>query len=187
MNRDAGRLKRRKAKSGGQGFSLIELLIVVAIILIVAAIAIPNLLRAKIASNESSAVSSLRTINTAELTYFTTWGSGYAAGLPNLGGPPPCAVATAALSCLLDPLLSVAPFTKSAYVFTAVGTVPDPLGNPQGFEVTSTPTAYQVNGVRSFCTDQTGVLRFAINGGAVIPAPCNAVATVAGVSGPVGN
>jgi hypothetical protein len=96
-------------------------------------------------------------------------------------------VASAALACLIDPLLSVAPFTKSGYTFTAVGTLPDPLGNPQGFNVTATPTAYQVNGTRSFCGDHTGVIRFAINGGAVIPAPCNAVATVAGVSGPVGN
>src|SRR5438270_12285261 len=59
-----------------QGFSLIELLIVVAIILIIAAIAIPNLLRSKIAANESSAVASLRTITTAETTYASSWGSG---------------------------------------------------------------------------------------------------------------
>ncbi len=62
-----------------KGFSLIELLIVVAIILIIAAIAIPNLLRSKIAANESSAVGSLRTINTAELTYQSSWGTGFAA------------------------------------------------------------------------------------------------------------
>src|SRR5438094_8975810 len=67
-------------------FSLIELLIVVAIILIIAAIAIPNLLRARIAANEASAVSSLRTINTAEVTYSTTYPTvGYAATLAALG------------------------------------------------------------------------------------------------------
>jgi type IV pilus assembly protein PilA len=70
-----------------RGFSLIELLILVAIILILAAIAIPNFLRAKIAANESSAVASLRTITTAEATYASSWGSGYAAILDNLGGP----------------------------------------------------------------------------------------------------
>ncbi len=68
-----------------RGFSLIELLIVVAIILIIAAIAIPNLLRSKIAANESSAVSSLRTINTAEVTYSSSWGAGYAPAIDNLG------------------------------------------------------------------------------------------------------
>src|SRR5437660_6913035 len=92
-----------------KGFSLIELLIVVAIILIIAAIAIPNLLRSKIAANESSAVGSVRTIGTAEVTYSSSWGSGYAVALTNLGGASPCTVATAATACLIDPLLSVAP------------------------------------------------------------------------------
>ncbi len=69
-----------------KGFSLIELLIVVAIILIIAAIAIPNLLRARIAANESSAVSSIRTINTAEVTYQSAYPTvGYAANLVSLG------------------------------------------------------------------------------------------------------
>ena len=72
-----------------KGFSLIELLIVVGIILVIAAIAIPNLLRSKIAANEGSAVGSVRTINTAEVTYSMTWGVGYANTLDNLGGPPP--------------------------------------------------------------------------------------------------
>ncbi len=96
-----------------KGFSLIELLIVVAIILIIAAIAIPNLLRSKIAANESSAVGSVRTINTAEVTYQSSWGSGFAVGLTNLGGASPCVAATSAAACLIDPLLSVAPNTKS--------------------------------------------------------------------------
>src|SRR5260221_7298480 len=104
-----------------KGFSLIELLIVVAIILIIAAIAIPNLLRSKIAANESSAVGSVRTINTAEVTYQSSWGVGFAPTLVELGGAAPCVAASAGLACLIDPLLSVAPNTKSGYVFAAAG------------------------------------------------------------------
>jgi prepilin-type N-terminal cleavage/methylation domain-containing protein len=70
-----------------KGFSLIELLIVVAIILIIAAIAIPNLLRSKMAANESSAVGSMRTINTAEVSYVTAYpNQGYSVSLAALGG-----------------------------------------------------------------------------------------------------
>src|SRR5271156_6114872 len=96
-----------------KGFSLIELLIVVAIILIIAAIAIPNLLRARIAANESSAVGSVRTIVTANVTYSSTWGTGFATSLVPLGGAAPCAGATAAAACLIDPVLAAG--NKSGY------------------------------------------------------------------------
>jgi len=81
-----------------KGFSLIELLIVVAIILIIAAIAIPNLLRSKIAANESSAVGSVRTIGTAEVTYSSSWGVRFSPDLVSLGGASPCVNATAGAS-----------------------------------------------------------------------------------------
>ena len=174
-----------------KGFSLIELLIVVAIILIIAAIAIPNLLRSKIAANESSAVGSVRTINTAEVTYSSSWGSGYAAAITNLGGTSVActAGATQATACLIDELLSAAPNTKSGYTFAAVG------GNLVGgvlntFEVNATPATVQVTGVRAFCSDQSGVIRFVSPGAAAIgtaAGTCAAVATAAGVSGPIGN
>src|SRR6266849_2705027 len=173
-----------------KGFSLIELLIVVAIILIIAAIAIPNLLRSKIAANESSAVGSVRTIGTAEVTYSSTWGSGFSVDLPSLGGAPPCTTATAAAACLIDPLLSTgAPITKSGFTFNAAGTkLVGTIYN--GFEVNATPSTYQTTGVRSFCDDQTGVLKFDVIAGAAIGVgndTCAGVATAPGVSGPVGN
>ncbi len=141
-----------------RGFSLIELLIVVAIILIIAAIAIPNLLRAKIAANESSAVSSLRTITTAETTYASSWGAGYAAVLDNLGGPPPCLVATPGAACIIDSKLSVAPYAKSGYAFEAKGNTLAGSGD-SAFEANATPVAVDATGKRAFCSDQTGVLR----------------------------
>jgi type IV pilus assembly protein PilA len=171
-----------------KGFSLIELLIVVAIILIIAAIAIPNLLRSKIAANESSAVGSVRTINTAEVTYQSAWGIGFAATLTNLGGASPCVTATAGAACLIDPLLSVAPHTKSGYTFAAVG---GSLvgGSLNTFEVNATPATVQVTGVRSFCADQTGLIQFLGTGAAIGTGvgACAAVPNALPASGPIGN
>src|SRR6059036_799854 len=102
---EKGKVNMRENK----GFSLIELLIVVAIILIIAAIAIPNLLRARIAANESSAVSAVRSINTAEFTYNTAFPTtGYAPALANLGGPAIACIPAPATGCLIDSVLSSA-------------------------------------------------------------------------------
>ena len=109
-----------------KGFSLIELLIVVAIILIIAAIAIPNLLRSKMAANESSAVGSLRSINTAEVTYATAYPSvGYSNLLGDLGGTATsCATAAGATStnaCLIDNVLATATAATSTPGATTAG------------------------------------------------------------------
>jgi len=178
-------------KAGAEGFSLIELLIVVFIILIISAIAIPSLFRSKIAANESSAVSSVRQINTAEGTYASSWGSGYAAALPNLGGTAAACLAgaTAANACLLDDLISVPPFSKSGYTFAAGGT--NQVGGIfNGYEINATPNTLQTTGVRAFCADTSGVIKYVSPGAAPIglgAGSCAGVASVAGTSGPVGN
>jgi type IV pilus assembly protein PilA len=155
-----------KITSKQKGFSLIELLIVVAIILIIAAIAIPNLLRARMAANESSAVGSLRTIVTSEFNYQQTYGIGYAP-LTNLGSVAPCApatLATSAAACLVDSQLSGG--TKSGYNVTtpapaAVGTAAAPNNT---FTAVAVPTVIGQSGQRGFYTDQSGVIRFTTDG-----------------------
>jgi type IV pilus assembly protein PilA len=140
-----------------KGFSLIELLIVVAIILIIAAIAIPNLMRARIAANESAAASTVRTINTAEVSYITAYpASGYAATLAALGGAA-CAAPTAAAACLIDNSLATTGGTtgKSGYKFTAAG-----QGGPPatGYIATAVPIGVGSSGVNSFCAIEDGVV-----------------------------
>ena len=147
-------------KKNQKGFSLIELLIVVAIILIIAAIAIPNLLRSRMAANEASAVGSIRTINTAAVTYSTTYPD---AGYPlTLGVLQPAAAATSATSDLIDSVLALG--TKSGYQFsmTAIGS-----GTPlTGYTVGGDPVAPQTSGTRGFFSDQSGVIRYASASGA---------------------
>jgi prepilin-type N-terminal cleavage/methylation domain-containing protein len=136
-----------------KGFSLIELLIVVAIILIIAAIAIPNLLRSRIAANEASAVGSLRTLNTASVTYSTACG-GFAPTLLALG-PPLAACATADL---IDAVLAAG--TKSGYnfVYAAGAAVGVPPVIPT-YTINANPVTVGTTGQRFFFTDQSGVVR----------------------------
>jgi type IV pilus assembly protein PilA len=147
-----------------KGFSLIELLIVVAIILIIAAIAIPNLLRSRMAANEASAVGSLRTIDTAEMTFSTTYPSVGYGNLASLGGAATtCATPTGATSttaCLIDDVLANTA-VKSGYNFTATAgaTVPSVT-----YTSLALPSVLGQSGQRAFCSDQSGVIRYNAGG-----------------------
>jgi type IV pilus assembly protein PilA len=140
-----------------KGFSLIELLIVVAIILIIAAIAIPNLLRSRMAANEASAVGSLRTINTSAVTYSSTYpATGYPTNMAALGGAvSTCTAASSTGACLLDQVLAAG--TKSGYTFNLLGVASTPS---VGYTVTALPVSAGTSGQRSFFSDQSGVIRY---------------------------
>ena len=155
-----------------KGFSLIELLIVVAVILVLAAIAIPSLLRSRMAANEASAVGSLRTIGTAEITYNTTYGP--LVGFANLAvmGPTSGAgvSATSTAAGLLD--ANLASVTKSGYDFTAVASGT----NNNTYESTAAPQSVGTTGQRYFCSDASGVIQFnatAAAGGSSVGACAN--------------
>lgn len=144
------------------GFSLIELLIVVAIILIIAAIAIPNLLRSRMSANEGSAAATLRTMNTAAVSYLTVYG-GYPPSLASMGPIAIGASPTSTAADLIDSVLGKDPATKSGYTFVYV-----PIGsNPVGaYTITATPLTVGTTGQRGFFTNQSGVIRVDPNGAA---------------------
>lgn len=144
-----------------RGFSLIELLIVVAIILIIAAIAIPNLLRSRIAANQASAVGSLRTFTTAEITYSSTYNVGFPSDLLYLGPPAAGANATSTAAGLVDSILSGGgsnTSTKSGYNFVySPGTAVN--NRIDLYEFNANPTTPGTTGTNFYFTDQSGVIR----------------------------
>lgn len=140
---------------GQKGFSLIELLIVVAIILILASIAVPSLMRARMRANEADAVAALRVIHTSAVAYSTTYPSlGYPATLATLGGANPCTAASTQ-ACLIDDMLAQG--YKDGYNFVWTG---DALVPSYGFFLTATPQVVGTSGQNMFCIDQSGVIRY---------------------------
>ena len=153
-----------------KGFSLIELLIVVAIILIIAAIAIPNLLRSRIAANEASAVGSLRTINTAEISYSSTYPTaGYAVTLTALASPSAtpanCSQPLSTGACLIDDTLAAATTAataKSGYYFTLAAS------SALGYTINAQAAQQGSSGVKAYYSDGTAVIHYNATGAASV-------------------
>ncbi len=145
-------------RKDSKGFSLIELLIVVAIILIIAAIAIPDLLKSRVAANQASAVGSLRTINTSEVTYSSTYTSGYSVDLASLDGP--AGGNTAANSSLLDSVLGSGVKSQYTFLYTAIQTSTAPL-RYDAYSIQANPVqACGTGNGNCYYTDMSAVIRF---------------------------
>jgi len=154
--KNEGKIEMRKQK----GFSLIELLIVVAIILIIAAIAIPNLMRARMSANDSSAAASERSIVTGEIGYSAAYPTiGFSAVMSTLGGAAPCTPGTAT-GCLIDNLLAAASAAngKSGYFFNETGSAGTGSTTNNQFETNGYPISAQT-GTKSYCAFEDGVIR----------------------------
>jgi len=178
------RIKQIEARSH-RGFSLIELLIVVAIILIIAAIAIPNMLRSRMAANQASAVANLRTVTTASVSYWVTYSNGYPPSLDALGGVGASATCNAAM--LVDQVITAPPYQRSGYQFAYSGdqgnvaVSPPSCGKPGfvGYLATATPMTLGVTGNISYCSFEPGVIHYDTSGATTPDAPtCDSLPTI---------
>jgi type IV pilus assembly protein PilA len=152
-----------------RGFSVIELLVVVAIILIIASLAIPQLMRARIAANEAAAGEAVRTITTASVAYSSMWGNGYPPALAALGGSGSGATCNSAN--LIDPVVASAPNQKSGFSFAylAVGAAVIPPAScasagTNSYLLIASPILNGISGIRSFCADEAGTIHYDTTG-----------------------
>lgn len=146
--------KQQRKREHTRGFSLIELLIVVAIILVIAAIAIPNLIRSRIAANQASAVSSLRVLNTSEVAYAATYNIGYASDLSYFS-PPASGNATSTAAGLIDSVLASG--IKSGYSFSYSPFIN--AGRTDGYTINADPVTPGTTGSNHYFTEQSGIIR----------------------------
>ena len=144
-----------------RGFSLIELLIVVTIILIIAAIAIPNLMKSKMSANEAAAVETLHTLNSSAVMYSMSYG-GFPHAIADLGPTSGAPNPSSASADLIDSVLATG--IKSGYRFTFTVVSADPAGNVLAYSITANPLVPGTSGQRSFYTDQSGTIRATSSG-----------------------
>jgi type IV pilus assembly protein PilA len=172
-------------RAARRGFSLIELLIVVSIILIIAAIAIPNLLRSRMAANQATAVANLRTIISASVSYSVIYANGYPPSLDAIGGVEG-APATCNAAILIDQILSTAPYQKTGYQFALTGNqgaVANPPGGCApgnvGYMVSAAPLSISLTGNMGYCSNESGVLHYDTAGAAAATSiACDALPTI---------
>jgi len=150
-----------------KGFSLIELLIVVAVILVIVTIAIPNFMRSKVAANQASAVGSLRSLNTACVAYSISYGQ-FPAALTNLGPIASSGNASSTSADLIDSVLASGSKSGYTFVYTAGS-------SNQSYSITATP-ATSSSGQNMYYTDQSSVIRVDTSG-----------ASASSASTPIGN
>ena len=143
-----------------RGFSAVQLVVAIAILLVLAAIAIPNLLHSNLSENESSAVAALRSLNSACEDYARLYG-GYPRSLSNLG---PGGPASSASADLIDSALAGG--TQSGYLFNYTPGASGVSGNILSYSITARPVTPGSSGRRSFFTDQSGVIRATMAGAA---------------------
>lgn len=157
------------SRSKCRGFSLIELLIVIAIILTIAALAIPNLLRSKMRANETAAVAAMRAITTAQVSYQTTYDRGFAPGLPALGPPPSATPRSASAADLIDSVLASG--TRGGYRFSYNPVDADGDGQYETYSINANPTSPGSTGDKYFYVDQSNVIRENLGGPANASSP----------------
>jgi type IV pilus assembly protein PilA len=154
-----------------KGFSLIELLIVVAIILIIAAIAVPSFLRSRIVANESAAAAAVRTINSAQISYNSAYPSvGFASTLTQLSGTS-CSPPSSTGACLIDSALAAG--ERTGYTFTLSNVSGTPSSS---YSLVASPSNANYSGVRNFCSFEDAIIRVSMTAistcdGTVSPQP----------------